>query len=118
VESDRRTVLTLVANLEHCRLQDSGKVVRADWRAALRRARRAGDTFDLLLLDPPWKADETAAWLTATGAVAAPDALLCLERQRGPRPDDIGGWAWQRTLQVGDTAFHLFARVVPDDVGC
>jgi len=110
VESSRRTVRVLRSNLENCRLEPKGRVITADWRAGLRRLVGEGVRFDLLLADPPWASDSVDAWLVELEAVAAPGALLCLERQRGPEPATTDGWTLRRTLQVGDTAFHLFDR--------
>lgn len=110
VERDRRTVRTLRSNLERCRLQPKGRVITADWRAGIRRLRGEGVRFNLLFADPPWACDSVDEWLTELEAVAAPGALLCLERQRGHEPTATDGWSLRRTLQVGDTAFHLFDR--------
>jgi len=110
VERERRTVRTLRANLERCRLQPKGRVITADWHAGIRRLRGEGIRFDLLLADPPWASDSVDEWLTELEAVAAPGALLCLERQTGPEPVATDGWTLRRTVQVGDTAFHLFDR--------
>ena len=110
VERDRRTARTLRANLERCHLQERGRVLASDWHAGVRRLTGEGMRFDLLLADPPWASDGVGEWLTALEALAAPGALLCLERQQGPEPVASDGWALRRTLQVGDTAFHLFDR--------
>lgn len=118
VERDRRTGRTLRSNLERCRLQKHGRLITADWRAGLRRLVGEGVRFDLLLADPPWATDETDEWLTALAAVAAPGALLCLERQHGPEPAATDGWRLRRSLKVGDTAFHLLERIVPPGEGC
>jgi len=118
VERDRRTARTIRSNLERCRLQERGQVLAADWRAGLRRLSGDGTRFDLLLVDPPWASAETDEWLAALEAVAADGALLCLERQRGLVPATTEGWTLRRTLQVGDTAFHLFDRIVPPGEDC
>ena len=118
VEHDRRTARTLRSNLERCRLQERGRVIATDWRVGIRRLVDEGMRFGLLVADPPWASVETDEWLTALEAVAVRGALLCLERQRGLEPAATGGWALRRTLQVGDTAFHLFDRVVPIAEGC
>jgi 16S rRNA (guanine966-N2)-methyltransferase len=110
VEHDRGTAQVLRSNLEHCRLQPKGRVITADWHAGIRRLSGESMSFDLLLADPPWASDAVHEWLTELEAVAAPGALLCLERERGPAPAATDGWTLRRTLQVGDTAFHLFDR--------
>ncbi len=112
VESDRGTARVLRSNLDRCRLQEHGRVLAADWRAGLRRLVGEGVRFDLLFADPPWASDSVDEWLTELEAVAAPGALLCLERRGGHEPTATDGWSLRRTLQVGDTAFHLFDRAV------
>ncbi len=118
VERDRGAARTLRDNLERCKLQERGRVMAADWRAGIRRLVGEGASFDLLLLDPPWAREATSEWLAGLEPVAAPGAMLCLERQRGPAPVAGHNWALRRTLQVGDTAFHLLERIVPPDEGC
>ena len=118
VEHDRHTAKTLRATLERCRLDERGRIVAMDWRAGIRRLRGDGVTFDLVLADPPWASESTHEWLSELETVTSPGALLCLERQRGEDPATTAGWELVRTLDVGDTAFHLFDRVVPSDEGC
>ena len=59
VEEGAGAVRTILANLTDLGLMgDTGRVAevwRADYRQALRRARREGRTFDLILMDPPYR---------------------------------------------------------------
>jgi 16S rRNA (guanine966-N2)-methyltransferase len=118
VEKSSRAATVLRGNAERCRLTDRSTVIVADWRAALRRLSGKPRRFDLIFADPPWADDEAAAWLQGAAAVAAPRALLCLERQRAAEVPANDAWEPFRVLTVGDTAFHLLERIVPADPGC
>lgn len=107
VERDRRVAAVLQRNLERCRLMDRAEVLTLDWRAALRRLRGVGASFDLVLADPPWADDAVHDWLAAIAGLMAAGGLLCLERRRGELELAEPGWELQRTLEVGATAFHL-----------
>ena len=115
IEHDRRTAKRLRSNLERCRLDERGRVYAMDWQAGIRRLRGDDATFDLVLADPPWASEFTDKWLSELATITAPGALLCLERQRGEAPEATVDWELARTLEVGDTAFHLFDRIVPSE---
>jgi 16S rRNA (guanine966-N2)-methyltransferase len=56
VERDRRAVAALRANLDALGVAEpEAQVVAAPARAALKNARAAGDTYDLVFVDPPYR---------------------------------------------------------------
>jgi len=118
IERNRKAAAAIEFNLEHCHLDNRGRVETADWRVGLRRLAGAGEQFDLLLADPPWADDAVAGWLGSLASVAAPEALLCLERRVGTEVPASNDWHAVRVLSVGDTAFHFMDRIVPTDGDC
>jgi 16S rRNA (guanine966-N2)-methyltransferase len=93
VDRDARAAAAVRANLASLGLAGRARVVAADWRAALRGARRAGDAFDLCVVDPPYSvlapiADTLA---DALGPVLAADAVVVVEGPAADPAPTLGG---------------------------
>lgn len=58
VERDRRAVATIRGNLASTRLDAGAHVVARDVRAALVALAASGASFDVVVLDPPYRVDE------------------------------------------------------------
>ena len=82
VEQDPRAAKALLTNLET--LGAGGDVRRADVLAALRDARRRGETYSLILCDPPYRLspDLGASLSEALGPVLAAGARVVTESDR------------------------------------
>jgi 16S rRNA (guanine(966)-N(2))-methyltransferase RsmD len=89
VDSAPRAVRAVRDNLDA--LGASGDVRRADARAFLRNARRAGRQYDLVFVDPPYRRGPAFAreLAGALEAVAAPGARVVSESDRRA-PLDLG----------------------------
>ena len=120
VDRERAAVAAVRDNLERARLAGRARVWRRDWRAALRALARAGERFDLVLLDPPYAGDlavRAAAALARTELLAA-GATLAIEHRRGSAFVAPAGWLARRSLQAGDTEVLLLRRCDEGDGGC
>jgi 16S rRNA (guanine966-N2)-methyltransferase len=110
VERDARAVGVIRANLEALGLApEEARVVHATADAALRDASRGGDTYDLVLLDPPYR--DAAAWerelARALPAVLAPNARVVAESdRRAPLGLDL---PVVRERRYGDTLIRIHA---------
>jgi 16S rRNA (guanine966-N2)-methyltransferase len=85
VERDARAIAVIRANLEALELgADAALVVHAPARSAVRDASARGDTYDLVLLDPPYRdAPALGRELSrALPSVLAPDARVVAESDR------------------------------------
>lgn len=85
VERDRRALAALRENLAGLELGEPEAIVRAqDAERALRSAREGQETYDLLLIDPPYRQARTwGAGLSASlPALLAPGARLVSESDR------------------------------------
>jgi 16S rRNA (guanine966-N2)-methyltransferase len=85
VERDRRALAALRENLAGLELGEPEAIVRAqDAERALRSARERQETYDLLLIDPPYRQARTwGAGLSASlPALLAPGARLVSESDR------------------------------------
>jgi 16S rRNA (guanine966-N2)-methyltransferase len=110
VERDPRAVGVIRANLEALGLgAEEAKVVHANADVALRDASRSGDTYDLVLLDPPYR-DATVLGrelARALPAVLAPNARVVAESdRRAPLGLDL---PVVRERRYGDTLIRIHA---------
>ena len=110
VERDARAVGVIRANLEALGLgSDEAKVVHASAEVALRDASRSGDTYDLVLLDPPYRDAATLGreLSQALPAVLAPNARVVAESdRRAPLELDL---PVVRERRYGDTLIRIHA---------
>ena len=110
IERDARAVGVIRANLEALGLgSEEAKVVHATADVALRDASRSGDTYDLVLLDPPYR-DATVLGRElsqALPAVLAPNARVVAESdRRAPLELDL---PVIRERRYGDTLIRIHA---------
>lgn len=88
-------------------------LIRADALSAVGRLRRAGETFDLLFLDPPYGRGLATKALNALEACAivSPSGWVIVEQdKRDPLPQTTSGLLLQRIERYGDTALVIFTR--------
>jgi 16S rRNA (guanine966-N2)-methyltransferase len=110
VERDARAVAVIRANLEALAIgSDEARVVHGPAAAALGDASRRGDTYDLVLLDPPYR-DATVLGRElsqALPAVLAPNARVVAESdRRAPLELDL---PVIRERRYGDTLIRIHA---------
>jgi 16S rRNA (guanine966-N2)-methyltransferase len=120
VEASRPVYEVMKANAESLPVDETGQrivTMHADAKVALKRMEQSGASFDLLLLDPPYK--ETVNQLSQIAglglAVCAPGATLVVEcAQRNVTQVQAAiGVEWQARLvttrRYGDTAIVIAA---------
>jgi len=109
VERDRRAQQLIVENLAHCDLTSGCVIIRASVARAIDDLTHAHDSFDLILLDPPY--DETVdSVVDSAGALLAPRGVLVLEHaRRRPSPMSAGRLARTRQLVAGDSALSFYS---------
>ena len=109
VERERRALTALRANLAALDLDETAAIVRGiGHRAALRDARTAGDAYDLVFLDPPYR--QSAALgneLTdMLPPVLAPGARVVTESDRRD-PLELGDMTIAFERRYGDTLIRI-----------
>ena len=110
VERDPRAVAVMRANLEALALgSEEAHVVNGPAAAVLRDASRRGDTYDLVLLDPPYRDAATLGreLSQALPAVLAPEARVVAESDRRA-PLELG-LPVVRERRYGDTLIRIHA---------
>jgi 16S rRNA (guanine(966)-N(2))-methyltransferase RsmD len=110
VESDRRAAALVADNLRRTGLAEGYAIIRADLRTvALPR-----ETFDLVLLDPPYDEADLDGLIGGMAPRLAPDGLLVLEHaRRRAAPAESGGLVRRRVVASGDSALSFYARGAP-----
>jgi len=114
VERSAPVRAVLRANLASLGLDDVAEVVGGDVAAALRRLARDGRSFELVLLDPPYReAQEAPRALRAlaTSGILAAGALVVAETSRRAALPPIEGLEPLDERRYGDTVIH---RLTPD----
>jgi 16S rRNA (guanine966-N2)-methyltransferase len=117
VERSRASAELIRQNAAALGVAERVRVLRQDAGAALRRLGRAGERFDLVLLDPPYAegaAEPTLAALAASG-VLAPGAAVVLERARSHPVPTIAGLVLEDERRFGDTVIGRYAAAGADD---
>jgi 16S rRNA (guanine966-N2)-methyltransferase len=113
VERARPALACLEDNLEGLGLAGRARVLRGDARRALERLAREGARFDLVLMDPPYGAEDALEALRelARGGLLAPGGTLVLETSRRHPPERVPGLALVDERRYGDT---LVVRYAPE----
>jgi 16S rRNA (guanine966-N2)-methyltransferase len=105
VERAPRCLALLRANLASLGLEGVARVVRDDASRAVRRLGRAGERFELVLLDPPYDSGEAplALQAVAEAGILAPEGVLVVETaKRHPLPP-VDGLIQIDERRYGDT---------------
>jgi 16S rRNA (guanine966-N2)-methyltransferase len=116
VERDRAALQALRGNLEQLRLSAAQAEVRVgDSLAALRAARRARETYDLVFVDPPYvQARELGGELSALlPSLLAPGARVVVESDRRSPAELSLEVARQRSY--GDTTITIHRHLTEDN---
>ena len=107
VEADARAVRLIERNLGHCGVTDRYAIIRARFAGAA--GRLAAGSFDLIFLDPPYRAEDMAAVLGAAAPLVAPDGLVVLEHaRRDGAPAEAASIVKTRDILSGDSALTLY----------
>jgi 16S rRNA (guanine(966)-N(2))-methyltransferase RsmD len=106
VERDPRASRVLGQNVRACGVEDACAIIRDDFL----RAHIAPQSFDLVMLDPPYDVRDLRAPLERAAAAVAPGGRLVLEHsRRRDSPDAAGPLRRVRVLEAGDSALSFYA---------
>jgi pantetheine-phosphate adenylyltransferase len=116
VERSRSTLAVLRENLATLGLDSVARVMAGDAAAAIARLGRAGERFDLVLMDPPYASEAGHEALAALvkAELLAPGAMVVLERSKSHPVAVVGGLRHLEDRFYGDTVITLFAVSAPD----
>ena len=97
-------------NLKRTRLENDGKVIRADYLDYLKRCR---ETFDIIFLDPPYAEVflENALKCIAEIDILQSGGIIVTERPAGKElPWDFEGFTRSKDYKYGNTVLTIYRR--------
>jgi 16S rRNA (guanine966-N2)-methyltransferase len=107
VENDRRAAALIEENAQVCGLKGGYTIACSDF-AAWRRG--VADSFDLILLDPPYDISNVHHVLDQAAGLLASGGLLVLEHATRRNPDVPTSLERVRDVKSGDSTLTMFTR--------
>ena len=100
----------VLRNMETLRMGDRARLLKRDWRAALRQLQAERLRFDLVFLDPPYQMEQAGEMLVALrqGSLLHGDSLVVYEHALD-NPPDTALWEVADMRKYGDTAITFLA---------
>jgi 16S rRNA (guanine(966)-N(2))-methyltransferase RsmD len=87
------------------------QIVQQDARAAIAALVRAGLSFDLIYLDPPYASPLYEPLLEETARLVTTEGMIVAEHfHKRELPETIGGLARTRSVRIGDHRLSFYAR--------
>jgi 16S rRNA (guanine966-N2)-methyltransferase len=116
VERDRAALRAIRDNLARSRLEDATEVVASDVLAFVTRDDNPLDTFDLILVDPPYgmdhdELDRLVAAIGSAGPSGPAWRVVLTRPKRSFMPVIPLHWLAARRLSYGDTLVLIFREV-------
>ena len=111
VERNRAAANAIRKNLEKLRLTKQAELLQRDAESAIKFLGGGHEAFDLVLLDPPYRADNHAALLQKIGSasLAKPGGLVILEHHhKTPLADTYASLAKVREVRAGESCLTFF----------
>ena len=114
VESARPALNALRSNLRSLGAGRRAEIVPGDYRAALKRLAAAGETFDLVFADPPYRMSSARSggnplFDFPSLDILRPAGWLILEHFARDRPPAGENWQLLRRVEYGQTALSFYA---------
>lgn len=110
VEKGRQALRIIQRNLIQCGLKGQSEIIPKDVNRAIGILKRRGESFDLILMDPPYEKDliqKTLAKLNSNRIYHENSILVVEHGRREPLPELIEGWNLIRQRMIGDTVISF-----------
>lgn len=106
VERGRQAIRLIKKNLSQFGMEEHSEIIPKDVNRAIGILKERGESFDLILMDPPYEKgliQKTLGKLSSC-EIYHEDSILVIEHDRRERlPDRIDGWNLTRQRRIGDT---------------
>lgn len=109
VDRDRAAHQVEVRNADKLRMADACRILNCDWQDALRRL--AGEKFDVIFLDPPYRMHDLTAVFAALRPLMAEDAVILLEHEASAFPAVSDGYELYDNRKYGVAGVSFFRQV-------
>jgi 16S rRNA (guanine(966)-N(2))-methyltransferase RsmD len=108
VERDRHALDALRQNIAACSAVEACAIIRDDFVGA--GARHPAESYDLVIVDPPYDTDSYEPILLEAAARLAPGGVVVVEHsRRRPAPAATAHLSRQRVVTAGDSALAFYA---------
>ncbi|MEH7456794.1 16S rRNA (guanine(966)-N(2))-methyltransferase RsmD [Bacillus pseudomycoides] len=111
VDRDNKAVKVIHQNLESCKVHDQAEVYRNDAERAVKALIKREISFDLILLDPPYKDQKIVSLISIMDqhGLLNKDGLIMAEHENDVvLPETIGGLVKVREENYGITAISIY----------
>jgi 16S rRNA (guanine966-N2)-methyltransferase len=110
VERGRQAIQLIQRNLSQLGLEEWSEIVPRDANRAIGILKQRGESFDVILMDPPY--EKGLIQKTLMKLISHPiynkDSILVIEHnKREPLPVNLAGWNLIRQRQIGDTVISF-----------
>jgi 16S rRNA (guanine(966)-N(2))-methyltransferase RsmD len=110
VEKGRQAVRLIQKNLLQCGMEGRSEILPKDVHRAIGILRQRGESFDLILMDPPYEKgliQETLMKLSSERIYQEDSILIIEHNRREPLPHVIAEWSLIRQQRIGDTVISF-----------
>jgi len=106
VEKGRQALSLIQRNLSQCGMLERSEILPKDVSRAIGILKQRGESFDLILMDPPYEKGLIQKTLLKLHShrIYHEDSILVIEHdRREPIPEMVEGWTLIRQRGIGDT---------------
>ena len=110
VEKGRQAIRLIQRNLTQLGLEERSEIVPKDANQAIGILKQRGESFDLILMDPPYEKGLIQKTLIKlySHRIYHEDSILVIEHdRREPIPEMVEGWILTRQRGIGDTVISF-----------
>jgi len=110
VEKGRQAVRLIQKNLLQCGMEGRSKILPKDVQRAIGILRQREESFDLILMDPPYEKgliQKTLMKLSSERIYQEGSILIIEHDRREPLPHAIAKWGLIRQQRIGDTVISF-----------
>ena len=110
VEKSRQAVRLIQRNLFQCGMEKRSEILITDVHQAISILRQRGESFDLIMMDPPYEKGliQKTLMKLSSEKIYPEDSILIIEHdRREPLPHNIVKWSLIRQKRIGDTVISF-----------
>ncbi|WP_243290249.1 16S rRNA (guanine(966)-N(2))-methyltransferase RsmD [Bacillus sp. FJAT-47783] len=111
IDRDRKAIQTIHMNLKSCRLEDRAEVFKAEAERALKALVKRSLTFDLIMLDPPYKKQKLESLITfidENKLLNEHGVIICEHSDDVELPEEIGSCEVVKKETYGHTVITIY----------
>ena len=116
VEKGRQALRLIQINLAQVGMEDRSEILPKDVSRAIGILNQRGESFDLILMDPPYEKGLIQRTLLKLDShrIYHEDSILIVEHdRREPIPEKVEGWTLARQRRIGDTLISFLIPRLP-----